>query len=322
MALIHGACGHEQPHGRTHPDQPYNCRRPPDTNAQSHGGKVPILIDRTLEDIARSHGTDKEGAHSYTSAYAHHLAHLRNQAITLLEIGVGGYAEPTAGGASLRMWKEYFASGRIIGLDIADKSPLAEERITIVQGDQGDPVLLDRLAREHGPFDVVIDDGSHHCRHVVTSFTALFPHLAEHGIYVIEDLQTSYWETYGGSSGEDRRGTTMELLHALADGLNYAEFDIPFYEPTYTDRWVSSVTFYHNIAFIHKGPNVEPSHLLPPHPRPTRRFARPAQVPPRRSHTVRTWVRTVVPLRLRRAGRALGRSARSLLRPTQRSPRG
>jgi hypothetical protein len=274
------------------------------------------MIDTPLREIARSKGTDKEGAHAYADAYERHLGHLRSLPITLLEIGIGGYANPDKGGASLRMWKEYFPLGRIIGLDIEDKSQFAEDRITILQGDQSDRPMLDRIARDHGPFDVVIDDGSHQNAHVIASFEALFPHLKDDGIYVIEDLQTAYWGRYGGSSGADRSGTSMTMLQALADGLNYAELDIPYYEPSYTDLWVRSLTFHHNIAFIQKGPNTDRSNMLPPHPRPKVRFGgRPkpaAQVggQDRRASLIspRRLARRLLPLGFRRAVVALGRS--------------
>jgi hypothetical protein len=262
------------------------------------------MTETSLREIALEKGTDKEGAHSFSDAYERHLGHLRNQPITLLEIGIGGYADPDKGGASLRMWKEFFPLARIIGLDIHDKSRLAEDRITIVRGNQADKVFLERIAAEHGPFDVVIDDGSHWCKHVIASFEALFPHVTDGGIYAIEDLQTSYWETYGGSSGPDRRGTSMTMLQSIVDGLNHAELDIPHYEPTYTDRWVQAVTFYHNLAFIQKGPNLEPSNLLTPHPRETRRFAKPAPAkrpsPARGPRSLRRIFRSVVPLPIRR----------------------
>ena len=264
------------------------------------------MIDVPLRAIASEMGTDKEGHHSYADAYERHLGHLRDEPITLLEIGIGGYTDPLAGGASLRMWKAFFPRAHIVGLDINDKSALAEDRITIERGSQADPAVLEQIARDHGPFDVVIDDGSHWCKHVIASFTALFPHVTENGIYAIEDLQTSYWETYGGSSGANRGGTSMTMLASLVDGLNYAEFDLPSYQPTYTDRWIRSMTFYHNLAFIQKGPNLESSSMLPPHPRTARHFAKAAAGPavpaPRRA------LRRIVPRRVRRALAGLAHS--------------
>ena len=49
-----------------------------------------------------------------------------------------------------------------------------------------------------GPPDVIIDDGSHIGEHVCTTFETLFPRMATGGVYVIEDLHTSYWPSYGG----------------------------------------------------------------------------------------------------------------------------
>jgi hypothetical protein len=226
----------------------------------------------SLEDLARKYGSDKQGSHSYAQHYGSHFAPRRSDPITLLEIGVGGYSDRVAGGGSLRMWKEYFPSGRIVGIDYYDKRGLSDERVVVLQGDQSDRRFLHDVGSRFGPFDFVIDDGSHICQHVITSFDVLFEYLKDDGMYVIEDLQTSYWGKLGGSRRPNRAGTTMTLLKRLADGLNYAEFDIPRYRPTRFDRSIVALTFYHNIVFIQKGPNVEPSNILPPHPRPGRHF--------------------------------------------------
>jgi cephalosporin hydroxylase len=152
---------------------------------------VTVEAEPSLRELALAMRTDKEGAHAYAAPYERHIARLRHQPVTLLEIGIGGYSNQARGGASLRMWKAYFPAGTIIGLDIEDKSQFAEERITILQGDQGDRAFLRDLATRYGPFDIVIDDGSHRSEHVIASFEALFPHLRDGGVYVVEDLQAS-----------------------------------------------------------------------------------------------------------------------------------
>jgi hypothetical protein len=251
-------------------------------------------------------GTDKQGAHEYADTYERHFGHLRDRPIRLLEIGVGGYAAPDRGGESLRMWKEFFPFAEIVGIDIHDKSGLAEERITILQGDQSDGVFLADVGSRHGPFDIIVDDGSHVCQHVIASFGSLFDQLADDGIYSIEDLQTSYWRRgYGGSSDADRHGTSMTFLMTLVDGLNHAEFDIADYEPTAFDLQIKSLTFYHNLAFIQKGPNLEPSSVLPPHPRPARMLDQVRPAPPRpkenrrRAGPIRSWARHAIPKPIR-----------------------
>jgi hypothetical protein len=49
----------------------------------------------------------------------------------------------------------------------------------------------------------------------------------------------------------------MSMLKALTDGLNYEEFVDEDYEPTYADRNVVAVHFYHNLVIIEKGTNAE-----------------------------------------------------------------
>jgi hypothetical protein len=104
--------------------------------------------------------------------------------------------------------------------------------------------------------DVIIDDGSHINEHVLTSFNILFPILAANGLYVIEDTQSSYWESFGGSSKHlDRDSTTVGFVKKLIDGLNYKEFRDPDRSPSLFDSTIVEVHCYHNIVFIQKGRN-------------------------------------------------------------------
>ncbi len=216
-----------------------------------------------LISLAKHHKTDKWGSHWYAQHYDRHFAPLRDRPLKILEIGVGGYDLPEAGGESLRMWRDYFPHAEIYGLDIADKTPHDEARIRTRVGDQSDPAVLERLHRESGGFDIVIDDGSHICAHVVASFQILFPLLNDGGIYAVEDLQTSYWEVFGGSSDPaNRGGSAMEYFKGLTDGLNHAEYLIEDYEPNVFDRHIISMHFYHNLCFIYKGLNNELSNML------------------------------------------------------------
>lgn len=239
--------------------------------------QVPEQID--LLSCALRHGTDKATAHSYISFYEELLQPRRAEPLSLLEIGVGGGSNPKMGGESLRMWKEYLPLGQITGLDLYDKTAFEEPRIRIYTGDQTDPELLLRIALECGPFDVIIDDGSHRPPHVVASFTALFPHLRDGGIYVIEDLQTSYWPTWGGRFRASARHTSMSYLKARVDGLNWAELRLPNVMPGPFDQQILEIRFRHNIAAIVKGDNREPSNSIGPHPIPTSRWLRHHLIP-------------------------------------------
>lgn len=212
-----------------------------------------------LTELGLECGTDKATSHQYTQHYERHLSHLRDQTFTLFEIGIGGAQREGKGGASLRMWKRFFPHAQVVGLDIVDKSFVKAPRIHIHQGDQTDAALLRRIVDEHGPIEVVIDDGSHRPEHVRETFRILFPLLADGGLYAIEDTQTSYWPKWGGSTDRQDPSTTMALVKDLVDGLNHMEFLDAGYQPTYSDLHVSELHAYHNLVILKKGTNQEPT---------------------------------------------------------------
>jgi demethylmacrocin O-methyltransferase len=218
---------------------------------------------RDLTALGQIFETDKAVAHNYTPHYMTHLGKFRRRKIKLLEIGVGGYANPAGGGHSLQMWKRYFPFARITAIDIYDKSALEERRVKIFRGSQIDEEFLDGMERLAGPFDVIIDDGSHLNEHVTQSFRLLFPKLKDGGIYVVEDTQTSYWKDYGGDSENlQNPATMMNFFKGLVDSLNHREFILPDYERSYYDRKIVSMHFYHNLIFIYKGNNDEESNIV------------------------------------------------------------
>lgn len=183
-------------------------------------GKVQDTVARpvsgNLDMLARIFGTDKSSdGHAYTRHYARHLP-ARRHVTSLLEIGVGG-ATSLSGGQSLRMWQRYFPHAQIVGIDLYQKL-VRGPRITVEQGSQADVMFLGLVAAKHGPFDVIIDDGSHIGRHVETSFRCLFDHVKPGGWYVIEDLAAAYdpkWE--GGTPGQP--GTQVHLTKSLVDDV-------------------------------------------------------------------------------------------------------
>jgi hypothetical protein len=213
----------------------------------------------TLTELAQEFGSDKWGLHRYTPHYERHFAHLRDREMLVIELGIGGYARERQGGASLRMWKWFFPRARVVGVDIEDKSFVDEPRITSVQGSQTDRRLMRRIVKRFGTPTIVIDDGSHLPPHVIKSFQILFPMLEDGGLYVIEDVQTSYWPAWKGSLDLDDPSTSMAMVKRLLDGLNHEEFLDEAYEASYTDLHVVAVHCYHNLVILEKGDNREGS---------------------------------------------------------------
>jgi demethylmacrocin O-methyltransferase len=202
--------------------------------------------------LAALYGTDKYGEHDYTPVYQDLMRHARGKPVRLLEIGVGGYAG-ALGGESLRMWESYFPRGEITGIDLYDKTTLSGGRVAVFQCSQVDGPKLTALARERGPFDFIIDDGSHHNAHQIETFALLWPHLKDGGIYIVEDVQTSYWPMYGGGplGTEGYRRSAMQWFKDYADSVNLPEFLLP--APGALDPGLASIAFHHNLIVLKKG---------------------------------------------------------------------
>jgi hypothetical protein len=92
----------------------------------------------TLDELGLKYGTDKASLHhNYLNFYEGFVAPLRDQPLTLLEIGVFQ-------GASLRMWREYFPYAKVVGVDIMLSCKQFEtDRIKIELADQSN---LEHLA--------------------------------------------------------------------------------------------------------------------------------------------------------------------------------
>lgn len=207
----------------------------------------------SLNDLSARFGSDKWGGlHWYTPHYMNHFSPLRYDPVKVLEIGIGGYKYASCGGESLYVWQHFFPRGLIYGMDLYPKPGVRGPRIRTIQGDQNDPSFLRSLAAEFGPFDIVIDDGSHINEHVRTSFEELFGSVRPGGYYVIEDLHTSFWPEFGGEAPPCSSRTTIGLLKDLLEDLHASEY--AGQDPGRTQHThPSEVCVYHNIAFLRKG---------------------------------------------------------------------
>ena len=167
-----------------------------------------------LNEIGLKNGTDKASeVHDYLKKYEKYLPYKRDDKLKILEIGV-------LNGESLKTWKEYFYNSTIIGIDInPDCKKYEEDGIIVEIGDQTDKYFLDGLIKKHGPFDFILDDGSHINNHVLASFVILFKSVKEQGQYIVEDVITSYLDDYGG--GYMKLGTTIEYFKNIIDEVNF-----------------------------------------------------------------------------------------------------
>jgi hypothetical protein len=201
----------------------------------------------SLTTIANYHASDKGTlhgrnpwplpGHNYTSIYETYFSPLREEPVHLLEIGIGvdgpGALGTTVfgrnpGGASLKMWRDYFPHGRVYGIDLNEATFVECERITTFIGDQGSRDSLSRIAKEIGrQFDIIIDDGSHASVHQQITLGTLFPHLKPGGLFVIEDLayQPPAIERPGGPKTTDLLRRFLETGRFESPHLTAGECD-------------------------------------------------------------------------------------------------
>ena len=185
----------------------------------------------------------------FIQLYEKYFTPLRDSKINILEIGVDN-------GDSLRIWREFFSKANICGIDI-DKKNFRINNTNILQGDQSDLNFLKSLVSEYKKFDIIIDDGSHQAKHIIASFNYLFNYLSDNGLYVIEDLQTSYIPRYGGSRiNLKKKKSSMNFIKSLTDSINYEKNNRPFFKKNKFDGLIKSINFYQNIVFIYKGESV------------------------------------------------------------------
>lgn len=141
-----------------------------------------------LSTVMNKYATDKNSYfHDYPRQYNNILKEYRLKNIRLLEIGVFQ-------GNSLLAWRDYFRnSTHIVGIDIdpnCAKYSRKDDAIYVHIGDANDPNIVKELNTLYGPFDIIIDDGSHVNTDVQNCFELWFPTLNNNGLYIVEDTIT------------------------------------------------------------------------------------------------------------------------------------
>lgn len=190
----------------------------------------------------------------YLPLYDQALGQFVGKAPRVLEIGL-------AQGGSLQLWSDYLGEdARVVGLDLDPTCKRFEaDGFPVFVGDQGDPDLLGRIAAEHGPFDIVIDDGSHIPRHQIASFKALWPHLKTGGVYVCEDLHTNYWAGWEGGLGRD--DTFIAFVKTMIDRL-HDKYHLGSEVEDATAEEIAFITLADSIVFFHKRAPTTPHMAL------------------------------------------------------------
>jgi hypothetical protein len=191
----------------------------------------------------------------YFEIYDRHFARFRGTDVHLVEFGVSQ-------GGSLQMWKQYFGpDAKIFGIDINPHcKKLEEKQIEIFIGDQEDRKFLKKLADQISRIDILIDDGGHTMKQQINTFEELFSCIDRNGVYLCEDVHTSYWPEWG--AGHKKRGTFIEYSKNFIDYINaWHSLQKNALRVTEFTRSVHSLHYYDSMLVIEKQRMEKPFHL-------------------------------------------------------------
>lgn len=181
----------------------------------------------------------------YFEVYERYLGKFYKKDVVILEIGV-------AQGGSLQMWKNYFGPGtKVFGIDIDSRCKnFEEENVQVFIGSQSNKKFLRQVRSSIPPVDIIIDDGGHRMKQQRVAFEELFGHLKEDGIYICEDIMTSYWLRFGG--GYKRQNTFIEFSKNFVDYIHAHHSQQVSLKPNKFTKSINSIHFYEGIVVIEK----------------------------------------------------------------------
>lgn len=179
-------------------------------------------MTRDIIPIFEKYDTDKGSkGHNYAPYYEKHLP---KTAKKILEIGC--YK-----GESIRCWHEIYPEAQIYTLDLFEENPIPfnEPWFHAFKGSQVDGDRLKQL-RELGPYDFIVEDGSHNSRDQLITFYGLVDCSP---LYIVEDLHCCKEEFYRQGMkfkntmlGILQKAQFAEVLHA---GMASKYYNFPFH---------------------------------------------------------------------------------------------
>ena len=143
-------------------DDFFHALQPPEQNpivANTQKGEP--LMPKTPSEALAASSSDKErdGAHRYGKFYDNlfDVQTLRQKRpLRILEIGVSEF-----GAGSLGAWQSLKSVQEVVGVDIDKYQGRLKDKTTFYQKDAYTNETIELLKKNHDPFDIIIDDGSH-----------------------------------------------------------------------------------------------------------------------------------------------------------------
>lgn len=147
----------------------------------------------SLELLADNTRTDKNTLHSYLPLYQQLLAHKKNSAKNVLEVGI--YQ-----GGSIKLWHDFFPNAKVYGLDIVHNDNIWDgiknkERIILhTSTDAYNDEFFNANFLDKGiKFDFMLDDGPHTLESMIQFIKLYSKLMTDDGILIIEDVASPDW---------------------------------------------------------------------------------------------------------------------------------
>lgn len=220
---------------------------------------LPYLRNGYLNYLDKKFDSDKD-FHGYLDFYKKKFRPLRFKKLKILEIGIGGHLEENHLSGSLLMWASYFPRSKIYGIDLSRK-PLFNrlKRVSTHVVDQSSSHQLQEYISKHGPFDIIIDDGSHFATHIQLTFDIFYPSLNLGGLYIIEDMGATYIKSFDGEPDFYKNSNFFLRMMEVAKMSSRRSYSDSFYKEKEFFSKLHSITFGNQIILIENHKNFNQS---------------------------------------------------------------
>lgn len=232
------------------------------------------LKNDTLNDLFEYFGTDKGDkvvnpynsnsntakneliGHGYAKFYESHLKILKNENISILEIG-------TWTGASVASFYHYFNKASIFCIDKNFKFKFKSNRINFFNCDTEVSKEIFNFEKyleknKSKNFDLIIDDGSHKYKDILNNFQIFFQKIKPGGYYIIEDF--NHYKLHP-SYANDRPKESLDIdkiLYSLNKKIYFESKDFSREFQNFCFKNISDINIYKGIqdysyiAFVKK----------------------------------------------------------------------
>jgi len=249
--------------------------------------KPPPSLD--MRDLIMGLGLDGK-MRGYDRYYAVHFAKYRNSddfsllqlsfdwgdARNLLLLWVAYFealSPASVGGIRVLLKPMPLSEFNVLNQDIKSKAckydPYKCESIRVIEGDASDSLVLRQKFVDMSPsrdsaYDIIVDDWSHHPAHQILAFAWLFRLVKPGGVYVIQNLEPSYWSQpgaevngyslFGSGIGKPPDRNAVEKFKQLVDVLmlRHSNVEVRAFGSSVGELDIFSVTFGEDVLLIHK----------------------------------------------------------------------